>query len=79
MPEQAHDTELSFEQAYNRIEEITQQLEKGDTTLEESFELFEEAQKLLVFSNKTLDNSEKRLKIIQNGHSGYEIKEEVIE
>lgn len=39
--------EITFEQAMKRLDEIVNQLEKGDTPLQESLNLFEEGLKLV--------------------------------
>ena len=49
MPEQAADggsTELSFEDALKRLEEIVRTLERGEAPLDQSIELYQEGDKL---------------------------------
>lgn len=72
-------TSLSFEDAYRRLEEIARILEDGTAPLEKAFNLFEEGQHLLEHCHKLLDQAEKRLKIIQIGEKGVEIREEIFE
>ena len=43
--------ELTYEQAYKRLEEIVEKLENGSVPLEESMKLFEEGTKLANFCN----------------------------
>ncbi|MCF7811467.1 exodeoxyribonuclease VII small subunit [bacterium] len=71
--------DLSFEDAFQRIEEIAQQLEDGKTELEASFKLFEEGKKLLKICHSQLDKAEKRLKILTEVDGEFQIKEEVID
>ena len=71
--------EPTFEEAYSRLEAIARQLEDGETPLEKSFELFEEAQRLLKVCHQMLDWAEKRLKVLQVGEGGVEVKEEKID
>lgn len=57
------DTELSFEEAFNRLEEVLQALESGGHTLEQSMALYEEGMRLAKQCNQRLDSAE--LKIVQ--------------
>ena len=45
--ENTENTELTIEQAFSRIDEITKALEDPNTSLEESFALYQEGSKLL--------------------------------
>lgn len=53
-----------FESALERLEEITDQLESGDSSLEESIELYTEGLKIAKFCNDTLTDAEKKIKLI---------------
>ncbi len=53
-----------FESAIKRLEEITDLLEEGETSLEESINLYTEGLKLAGFCNKQLEDSEKKVKVI---------------
>jgi exodeoxyribonuclease VII small subunit len=50
-----------FESAIKRLTEIVQTLERGDLTLEQSLELFEEGVKLSRASRQRLDAAERRV------------------
>lgn len=52
--------ELTYEQAYKRLEEIVEKLENGSVPLEESMKLFEEGTKLANFCNKKLNDAEQK-------------------
>lgn len=54
-------TKISFEDSIKRIEEIVNILENGDTTLEQSLSLFEEAAGLCKECNCALENARKKL------------------
>ncbi len=56
------DNKISFEDAMKRIEEIVSKLENGNTSLDESIELFEEATKLCAFCNERLETAEQKIK-----------------
>lgn len=52
--------ELTYEQAYKRLEEIVDKLENGSVPLEESMKLFEEGTKLANFCNTKLNAAEQK-------------------
>ncbi len=52
--------ELTYEQAYKRLEEIVDKLENGSVPLEESMKLFEEGTKLANFCNSKLNAAEQK-------------------
>jgi exodeoxyribonuclease VII small subunit len=49
---------LSFEQAYDQLEEMVQQLESGDLSLDRAMTLFEQGMKLAERCNSQLDEAE---------------------
>jgi exodeoxyribonuclease VII small subunit len=50
--------DLSFEEAFAKLEATVTRLESGDLSLEESIALFERGQALAAFCNEKLDASE---------------------
>lgn len=52
--------ELTYEQAYKRLEEIVEKLENGSVPLEESMKLFEEGTKFANFCNSKLNAAEQK-------------------
>ena len=62
----------SFEQAMGRLEEIVNQLERGECGLDESLKLFEEGAKLAGQCNQMLDAAEQKVNLLLNGESGEE-------
>lgn len=52
--------ELTYEQAYKRLEKIVEKLENGSVPLEESMKLFEEGTKLANFCNTKLNAAEQK-------------------
>lgn len=52
---------MTYETAVKRLEEITEKLDSGSLSLDESLKLFEEGTKLAAFCNSTLENA--KLKI----------------
>lgn len=61
---------MSFEEALKRLEEIVQQLERGELGLEESLRLYEEGEALVRYCTQLLQNAELRIRNLQ----GEEIK-----
>ena len=60
--------ELSLEEAFARIEETIGHLEEGETTLEESFQAYQQGMKLLQYCNEKIDKVEKQVLLInENG------------
>ena len=57
-------TELTFEQALARLEEIARSLENGQTKLEDSLALYEEGIRLVRLCNERLDNAEQKIKLL---------------
>ena len=57
----------SFEQAMSRLEEIVNQLERGECGLDESLKLFEEGAKLAAQCNEILDKAEQKVNILLDG------------
>lgn len=60
--------ELSFEQAFDELQEVIIKLESGDLTLEDSVEVYERGKALSEYCQKLLNNAE--LKVSQLADSG---------
>ncbi|MBQ2668409.1 MAG: exodeoxyribonuclease VII small subunit [Clostridia bacterium] len=52
---------MNFEEAMIRLKEITETLERGGVTLEESIKLFTEGTELSAFCYETLQNAEQKI------------------
>jgi exodeoxyribonuclease VII small subunit len=52
---------LSFEDSYDRLEEVIRRLEDGTLSLEESIALYEEGVELAVHCGNKLDDAEMRV------------------
>ncbi len=57
-------SELKFEEALARLEEIVRSLEQGDPALDEALVLFEEGVKVARFCNEKLDQAEAKIEIM---------------
>ncbi len=66
--------ELNFEQLMEKLEDITNKLEKEQLSLDDSVKLFEEGMKISKECNTKLEDAEKRITILINDND--EIKEE---
>ena len=62
--------EKKFEAALVRLEEIVQELEKGDLPLEQSLKLFEEGIKLSRICNNRLEEAERKVEILMKDKNG---------
>ncbi len=65
---------INFESAMERLEKITQELNREGITLEESLALYEEGVKLAKVCNQMLEDTERKIKILQISENG-EIEE----
>lgn len=75
-------SDLKFEDALKRLEEIVKELEKGDLQLEKALMMFEEGVRLSKECLEILDNVGKRVEILMQDKDGvkrprpFEIEEE---
>jgi exodeoxyribonuclease VII small subunit len=63
-------SELSFEAALKRLEEIVRRLESGDASLDESIELYGEGDRLRQQCEARLQAAQARIEKIQIGRDG---------
>lgn len=66
--------DANFEELIEKLEEITNKLEKEQLSLDESVKLFEEGMQISKECNSKLEDAEKRITILINQND--EIKEE---
>ncbi len=62
--------EASFEETIKNLEQIANELEKGDLNLDESVTKFEEGMKLSKMCNDILESAEKRISILVKKDDG---------
>src|SRR5215471_4732560 len=62
--------EPPFEQALERLEQVAEDLESGQLSLEDSLARYEEGVKLSRRLTQTLDDAEKRIEKLEAGGSG---------
>lgn len=70
---------MTFESASVRLEEIVKILENGNSSLEESLKLYEEGVLLVRFCNDSLDNAEKKIKMLVADSDGKMIEKDFFE
>lgn len=61
-PEQKQ--ELSFEEAFVRLEQILEKMNSGAVGLDESLKLYEEADKLIAMCGKRLNDAERKIEML---------------
>ena len=61
---------MTFEQAAERLEEITSALEGGMVTLDESVELYREGMELTLYCDNMLKSAEKEVMTLQRAADG---------
>lgn len=58
---------VTLEESFGKLENIIDELQRGDMTLEESFKKYEEGMKLIKSCNASIDKVEKKLIVLDNG------------
>lgn len=59
-----------FEETMKRLEEIVQDLESGDLSLEDSLKAFEEGTKLVKFCSEKLEEAEQKVNLLVKESDG---------
>jgi exodeoxyribonuclease VII small subunit len=57
---------INFETAFARLEQILEQINKASITLDESIQLYEEANRLITICNNKLNEAEQKIEIVRN-------------
>lgn len=79
MKKQSDDSQLSFEKAMQTLENIVQELERGDLSLEESLKIYEHGVKLAAQCQTTLTQAEQKVAILSNLGNEKEVLEPYFE
>jgi exodeoxyribonuclease VII small subunit len=58
---------INLEESFESLETLIGELQKGDLTLEESFQKYEEGMKLIKKCSDSIDKVEKKLVILEQG------------
>lgn len=59
----------TFESALARLEQLTEELESGDLSLDVSLKKFDEGMKLVAFCNKSLTEAQARVELLLAGEN----------
>ncbi len=62
--------EIKFEKAMNRIEQIVEELEKGELDIDKSLEIFEEGIKMSRVCSKKLNEAEQKIEKLTKNQKG---------
>lgn len=62
--------EQTFEKAFSRLEEILDNMNSEEVSLDESLKLYEEADKLINSCGKRLSEAEKKIQILMKNRNG---------
>ena len=62
--------EMTYEQAYEKLEEYTEQLESGELSLDESLKVFEKAVGLIRYCGEKLEGAKKQMLVLVEGLNG---------
>jgi exodeoxyribonuclease VII small subunit len=68
-------TDITFEEAIKRLEEIVRELESGEIEIEKALTIFEEGTRLAKLCAKKLAGIEKRVEILKKGEKGEDVLE----
>ncbi|HSX03527.1 MAG TPA: exodeoxyribonuclease VII small subunit, partial [Rhabdochlamydiaceae bacterium] len=61
---------FSFEEAYERLEQILEKMNGEQVALEESLKLYEEADQLIASCNQKLTTAEQKIEVLMKNRSG---------
>ncbi|MCA9245069.1 MAG: exodeoxyribonuclease VII small subunit [Phycisphaerales bacterium] len=59
-----------FEEAMRRLEQIAEQMESGEISLEEAVDRYEEASALVAHCRSKLEHAEQRIRVVQQNADG---------
>lgn len=62
--------ETTFEKAFERLEQILENLNSGHPSLEDALKLYEEADHLIVNCQKKLSDAEKKIEVLMKNRAG---------
>lgn len=62
--------EMNFETAFARLEQVLEKMNSGAVSLDEALQLYEEADRLITFCNKRLNDAERKVEILVKNRQG---------
>lgn len=66
---------MKFEEAMEKLQKITQELEGEDLPLEEALQKFEEGMKLVSFCERKLEEAEKKIQVLTREENTLKLKD----
>lgn len=57
--------EESLEELFAKLDQVAKELESGDTSLEESFGLYQKSMEMLKLCNEKIDTVEKKVQVLE--------------
>ena len=57
--------EESLEELFAKLDQVAKELESGDTSLEESFGLYQKGMEMLMLCNEKIDTVEKKVQVLE--------------
>ncbi len=66
---------MKFEEAMEKLQKITQELEGEDLPLEEALQKFEEGMKLVSFCERKLEEAEKKIQVLIREENTLKLKD----
>ncbi len=69
------ESSINFEKALNELEQIVRELESGDVNLDQSLKKFEKGIELYKNCRSSLENAEKKIKILSDSLKELDYKE----
>ncbi len=69
------ETNMTFEQAMTRLEEIVRTMERGDAPLADTLSLFEEGTRLCRLCSDALEQASQRVTILRKAEDGRVVEE----
>ncbi len=70
MKKKAPETELKFEHALKRLEEIVEEMEAGEVSLDDLLKKYEEGVRLAQFCQAKLGEAQQRIELLTKGKGG---------
>ena len=66
------ETQIPLEELFSKLEEVVKNLENPESSLEESFQYYNEGMQLLMRCNETFDSVEKKVLVLDDDGETYE-------
>ena len=68
----SEEEQLTLEELFVKLDAVAEKLEEGDTSLEESFRLYQEGMQMLKLCNEKIDTVEKQVLVLEENGETHE-------